>query len=242
MIAPAAAHVFVGDLARPEPDEHDAHHLWRVLRLRPGEHVTAGDGAGGWRLCQVVDGGRLEADGPVTAEAAPSPPIGVGLAPVKGDRPEWAVQKLTEVGVDLVVVFMAARSVVRWEGDRAVRQIERLGRVAREAAMQSRRAWLPRVAWAPDLAGALAVLADGGAGVGAVSLAQPGGEALTLARPAVLVGPEGGWTDEELASGPPTVDLGSTILRAETAAVTAGALLSALRDGRVAEREPPRSP
>ncbi len=69
----------------------------------------------------------------------------VAFSPVKGDRPEWAVQKLTELGVDRIVPLVAARSVVRWTGDRGAAVVERWRRVAREAAMQSRRAWLPAV-------------------------------------------------------------------------------------------------
>ena len=78
-------------------------------------------------------------------EPAADPPVTVAFAPPKGDRPEWAVQKLTELGVDRIVPLVAARSVVRWTGDRAAAPVERLRRVAREAAMQSRRAWLPVV-------------------------------------------------------------------------------------------------
>ena len=87
--------------------------------------------------------------------------------------------------------------------------------------MQSRRAWLPAVADVSSFATAVAL-------PGAV-LADRGGRPPSLSRPTVLVGPEGGWTDEERACGLASVGLGEQVLRAETAAIAAGALLAALR-------------
>ncbi len=221
--AGAKAHVFVADLGAPSLEEGDRHHLERVLRLRPGETVTASDGAGRWVSCRFIGGGDLAVTGEVVVEAAADPPITVAFAPPKGDRPEWAVQKLTELGVDRIVPLLAARSVVRWTGDRASAPVERLRRVAREAAMQSRRAWLPVV---EELSAFVALAARPGA-----ALAVAGGAPPSLDRPVVLVGPEGGWDDEELGAGLPTVGLGPNVLRTETAAVAAGALLVALRSG-----------
>ena len=156
------------------------------------------------------------------------PVVTVAFAVVKGQRPEWAVQKLTEIGVDRIVPLLAARSVVRWPPGESGAPLARLRRVAREAAMQSRRAWLPAV---EGVAAFSAVAAEAGA-----ALAHPGGAPPTLDRPVVLVGPEGGWDDTELAAGPPLVGLGPSVLRAETAAVVAGALLCALRAGIVSPR------
>ncbi len=144
-MAGAVAHVFVPDLAAPELDAGDRHHLERVLRLRAGEVVTASDGAGRWVTCRWVGGAALEIDGEVVVEPEPTPRVTVVFSPVKGERPEWAVQKLTELGVDRIVPLVAARSVVRWAGDRGEAVVARWRRVAREAAMQSRRAWLPTV-------------------------------------------------------------------------------------------------
>lgn len=226
----SSAHVFVADLDAPELDADDRHHLGRVLRLRPGEAVSASDGRGAWRPCtwtgDGADGG-LEVAGSVERVAAPAPAITVAFAPVKGDRPEWVVQKLTEVGVDRIVVLATARSVVRWEGERAAKQVGRLARVAREAAMQSRRVWLPSVEGVVPFAEAAGWTGD------VVALAEPGGAPPSLDRPVVLVGPEGGWSPDELAADVARVDLGPTVLRAETAAVAAGVLLSALRAGLV---------
>jgi len=223
-----AAWVFVGDLGDLRLDPGDAHHLSRVLRLRPGEQVGASDGAGRWRPCAVaVAGGgevRLEPTGPVVADDPPRPPITVGFSLVKGDRPELVVQKLTELGVDRILPLAAARTVVRWDAERAARGVARLRQVAREAAMQARRSRLPEVAPVTTLAAAAEALGDGGA-----LCEQGGSEALSLRRPALLVGPEGGWDEGEAACGLPAVGLGPTTLRAETAAIAAGVLLCGLR-------------
>lgn len=229
----AAAHVFVADLAAPAfvVGEEDRHHLERVLRLRAGETVSASDGAGSWRLCTFVGGGTLEAAGEVEFEPVAGPTIGVGFALTKGDKPEWAVQKLTEVGVDVVVPFVAARSVVRWGEEQSARHAERFRRVAKEAAMQSRRVWLPDVRPVVSFAEAVSGDVAGVGEAGRLALAQPGGEPVSLAHSWVFVGPEGGWAPEELALGLPNCSLGSSILRAETATVATGVLLCALRGG-----------
>ena len=192
-----------------------------MLRLRAGEELTVCDGAGGVLRCRF--GPRLEPVGEVERVPRPAPPVTVAFAVVKGQRPEWAVQKLTEIGVDRIVPLLAARSVVRWPPGEVGGQLARLRRVAREAAMQSRRAWLPAVEGVTPFAD---VAAEAGA-----ALAHPGGGRPGLDRPVLLVGPEGGWDGGELARGLPRVGLGPSVLRAETAAVVAGALLCALRAG-----------
>lgn len=225
---------FVDDLDELGLADSDSHHLGRVLRLRDGEALAACDGAGRWRRCvaATVRGGdvRLEADGPVVEEPEPVPRITVGFSLVKAERPELIVQKLTELGVDRILPLAAARSIVRWDAKGAAQGLARLRRVARGAAMQARRARLPEVAPATTVAAAAAALGSAGA------LCQQGGdEMLTLRRPALLVGPEGGWDPGELETGLPTVDLGPTTLRAETAAIAAAVLLSALRSSTVRE-------
>jgi 16S rRNA (uracil1498-N3)-methyltransferase len=221
--AGARAHVFVADVESPELAPDDRHHLERVLRLRPGDELTVADGAGRRRHCRF--GPVVEADGEVEVLAQPAPAITIAFALTKGERPEWTVQKLTEVGVDRIVPFVSARSVVRWDATKAVRNGERLRRVAREAAMQSRRAFLPVVEDVTDFAD---VVTRAGA-----ALASPDGGAPDLARTCLLVGPEGGWTDHELALAPARVALGPTVLRAETAAVAGAVLLAGLRAGLV---------
>jgi 16S rRNA (uracil1498-N3)-methyltransferase len=222
------AHAFVADPERPALDPADRHHLERVLRVRRGEEVTVSDGAGRWRRCLMGAAGALEPVDDVVLVPRPTPAVGVALALTKGDRPELAVQKLTELGVDRILPFVADRSVARWQGERAARHLERLRRVAREAAVQARLAFLPEVAEVADfpsvaaLPGAARCDPDGG---------PPG-----LDRPVLLVGPEGGWSDAERESGLLAVSLGPTILRAETAAIAAGVLLTALRARAVVDR------
>jgi 16S rRNA (uracil1498-N3)-methyltransferase len=215
------AHAFVADPEAPELHPDDRHHLERVLRVRPGEEVTVSDGAGRWRRCRMGAGGILEPAGEVEVVSRATPPVTVAIAVTKGARPELAVQKLTELGVDRVVPFVAERSVARWEGDRAERHVERLRRVAREAAVQARLAFLPEVAEVADFA---AVAALPGA-----ARCDHGGAPPGLDHPVLLVGPEGGWSAAERESPVPVVRLGPTVLRAETAAIAAGALLTALR-------------
>jgi 16S rRNA (uracil1498-N3)-methyltransferase len=217
--AGAVAHLFVADLDHPEPDAHDRHHLERVLRLRPGEVVTVADGRGGWRVTRF--GARLELDGERQEVPAPDPPLTVAFALLKGDRNELVVQKLTELGIDEIVPMTTGRCVVKWDAARAGRQHERLVTVAREAAMQCRRAWLPRVLPVMPFD---AVVARPGA-----ALADAGGEPLDTAVRVLLVGPEGGWAADERDAAPRCVALADHVLRAETAAIAGAALLAAER-------------
>lgn len=224
----ARAHLFVADLDRPTLDPDDEHHVRRVLRLAAGDAVTVADGAGRWRPARLGGGGEeLEPTGPIEVEAQPTPALTVAFAPPKGDRPELAVQKLTELGVDRIVVFVADRSVVRWSGERAAHHQVRLARVARQAGSQCRRCRLPVIETGADF-GALVA----GAGVAG---ADPGGGPVSLSHPTVLIGPEGGWSERERAALPAVVGLGPHVLRAETAAITAGAVLASLRAGIVVE-------
>ncbi len=162
-----------------------------MLRLRAGDEITVSDGAGGRLRCRF--GPALEPVGEVERVPRPTPEVTVAFALVKGQRPEWAVQKLTEVGVDRIVPLLTARSVVRWPAGEAGGQLARLRRVAREAAMQSRRVWLPTVAGVTPFD---AMAAEAGA-----ALAHPGAGPPALAHPVALIGPEGGWDDAELARG-----------------------------------------
>jgi 16S rRNA (uracil1498-N3)-methyltransferase len=236
--AAAAAQVFVDEPAMPVLADDDVHHLARVLRLRPGDEVIAADGRGCWaramwrgeaELMPVRGDVGVGGDGMVQFEARAEPALTVAFAPVKGERPEWVVQKLTELGIDRIVPLRCERSVVRWSGPRGKATVERLRRVAREAAAQCRRVWLPDVSDTMRFDELHTLGAPG-----EVVLAQLSGDRPTLTQRVVAVGPEGGWSTDELASGLPTVGFGLSVLRAETAAVTAGALLASLRTGTVA--------
>ena len=196
-------------------DTDDLHHLARVLRLRAGSKVTCSDGVGGWRSCEFT-GATLS---PVEApdRSIPPPVSHLFVAVPKGDRVDWLVQKATEVGVGRLTFVDFERSVVRWSGDRADKQLQRLRRIAREASSQSRRVWLPVVDGpirSVDLP-AHAVFAD------------PAGDTFGVAhlgRP-VVIGPEGGFAPHEV-DGVTLCSFGEQVLRVETAAVVAGVLLA----------------
>ena len=213
-------HVLVEDVSAPEFSADDRHHLERVLRLRSGDPLTVGDGAGRWRPCRF--GAVIEPDGEVVAVAPPSVEVAVGFAVLKGGRSESVVQKLTELGVDRIAPFVAERSVVRWDRARTDRQVERWRRVAREAVMQCRRLWLPQIDPVRDF---------GDLDLTGAALAASVGRTMTGGENFVLVGPEGGWADAELAAVPVHVGLGPHVMRAETAAVAAAAMLAARRSG-----------
>lgn len=217
----ARAHVFVTDLVTPVLDADDHRHLTRVLRLAPGTEVTVSDGAGSWRACRLGDGRELVVEGDIAVMPRPDPSLTVAFAVVKGERPELAVQKLTEVGVERIVPFVAERSVVQWDDAKADRHHERFKVIARQAAMQCRRCYLPEVARLVDFPTA--------AGLPGAAMADLTGEAPSLSVRTVLIGPEGGWSEAERGFGLPLVRLGAHTLRSETAAITAGALLVALR-------------
>ena len=214
-------HAFVADLDHPVLTPEDHHHLARVVRLRGGDPLTVSDGVGGWRACRFGD--DLVIDGAIERVPRPTVAISIAFALVKGQKPEWVTQKLTELGVDVIRPFVAARSVVRWEPTKAEANTGRLRRIAREASMQCRRCWLPVVE-------PLAPFASIASIPGAV-LAERNGPPLALGAGVVAIGPEGGWAPEERSAGLATAGLGGHILRADTAAIAAAALLAAARAG-----------
>ncbi|MFA5564874.1 MAG: RsmE family RNA methyltransferase [Acidimicrobiia bacterium] len=208
-------HVFVEDLENPLLDDADRHHLQRVLRLRAGDPLTVSDGHGRW--VEARFGTALETTSEIHVSERLLPLAAVGFTPVKGDRPEWTVQKLTEIGVDRIIVLRSDRSVVRWEGERAEKALSRLRLVAREAAMQSRRCWLPTL---EGICPALEVMAQP-----SVARAERGGGRPTVLPETIVVGPEGGWSEREVEALSVTVGLGDYVLRAETAALVAAVYL-----------------
>jgi len=252
MLREAAALVYVADLESPELTKGDAHHLLGSLRLRPGELIVVADGRGGYRGCRLAAGYRprggsgrsprgggaraaragacegdagvpFELESPIRRVGRSLPGVTVGLSLAKGARTEWAVAKLVEVGVDRIMPLVCDRTVVRPGAGRT----ERLRHIARESAMQARRLYLPEVREPHTLQSVAAELA----GAGGVALAEPGGDAPSLLCPTLLIGPEGGWSEAELSMPLARVGLGGTVLRVETAAVVAGALLVTMRAG-----------
>lgn len=208
----AAAHVVVDDVNVPVLADDDAHHVFRVLRVGEGETVSVTDGRGAWRLCTAV-GGSLEPIGEVTVEAPREQPVTIGFAVPKMDRPEWIVQKLTELDVDRIVLLQAERSVVRWDEQRAAKHLAKLRRVAVEASQQCRRVFVP------DVLGPVPALSF----LPTAIAAEPGEHPDHVRDHTVAIGPEGGWTERELAAAAGLVSLGPTVLRVETAALVAAA-------------------
>ena len=222
----------VDSIEHPVPSEELTRHLWSARRLRPDTEISVTDGAGSWRRARIGSVGELVVDGEVHVVAAPEP-ISVAFAPVKGERPEWCVQKLTEVGVDRIVVLQTDRSVVRWTGAKAAGHLAKLQRVAAAALEQCRRAWLPTIVGPFSLDELVAgqALAGGPVASGPTWVRADGtGRAFTTHDRAVLIGPEGGFSERERALVPDAVALGPHVMRAETAAMVAGAQAVALRE------------
>jgi 16S rRNA (uracil1498-N3)-methyltransferase len=208
----ADAHVLVDDVHVPVLSDDDAHHVFRVLRVRAGETVTVTDGAGRWRACRAGDR-AIEPSGDVVEVARRERPLTIACTIPKQDRPEWIVQKLTELGVDRIVLLHAERSVVRWNDERSARHLAKLRRVAAEALQQSRGVWLPEI---DGPVAAVDVLPGAAA-------AEPGAAPIGPEHTMVAIGPEGGWSPTELAAAATTVSIGRTVLRVETAALVAAA-------------------
>ena len=206
---------FVVDLDAPVLADGDRHHLERVRRLRPGDELTVGDGAGRFRTVRF--GPQLEATGEIETAPTPGSPVTIAFALTKGDKPELVVQKLVEIGVHRIVPFVADRTIVRWDEGKSTRNVRRWRAIAREAAAQAHRPHLAEVA-------EVSTFADVAALPGA-ALAHPDGAPPSPDTRTVLVGPEGGWSPAEEAAVADRVRLGTHVLRAETAALVAGALL-----------------
>lgn len=214
----SSAHVFVEDISYPVLTDGDVHHLSRVLRLKNGEVVTCSDGHGAWRVTHWKDG-AVESASEVITEPERSVLLTVAIAPVKGDKTDLTIEKLVEIGIDRIAILQPLEhSVVRWTSDKTSQVMDRYRRIALAAAMQSRRVYLPEI-MGPVSLGAL--------GVDDVAMAEPGGQASWDCVRTLVIGPEGGFSPNELASSLPTIDLGRTILRAETAAIVGASLMVA---------------
>jgi len=234
-LADSLADVGSGSLVEVTGDE--AHHAVAVRRLRAGEQVVLTDGAGAAATGTVEETGKRRFTvrvSDVRREERPSPELIVVQAIPKGDRGELAVEVLTEIGVARIVPWAATRSVAVWKGERAARSLARWRSTAREAGKQARRVWaaevgeLARSGDVVDLVGGadLALVLHEAARAGLGDLTVPAGGTVV-----VVVGPEGGLTDEEVAAfeaaGARTVRLGAEVLRTSTAGVAAAAALLA---------------
>jgi 16S rRNA (uracil1498-N3)-methyltransferase len=211
--------------------EHAAH-LVRVLRVRIGEvfDIVAGASVRQGRVTKVTDQ-RVEFDLEDEVSSAQTPRVTLLLAIFKFDRMEWAIEKCTELGVARIIPVIATRTDVHLVSA-ASKRIERWERIARQASEQSRRATAPEFQLPLKLKEAVKVPSPLRIVLSESERQIPLREALA-SRPSdgellLAVGPEGGWTDAELALFSQAVwisaSLGSTILRAETAAIAATAI------------------
>jgi 16S rRNA (uracil1498-N3)-methyltransferase len=214
-------------------------HAAGVRRIRAGEQLVLGDGAGGLARCVVEQAGRdgLRARVLGRWSVAPGqPPVTVVQALPKSERSELAIELATEAGADAFVAWQAARCVARWEGARVDKGLRRWHAVVRSAARQSRRAHIPPVE-GPLSTARLAQRIRDQVASGAVVLVLHESATNRLADLALaqanslmlVVGPEGGIAPDEIAAltdaGAVAVRLGPTVLRTSSAAAVAlGAL------------------
>jgi len=219
----------VGGIAVVDGDE--GFHASNVRRIRPGEELDLSDGAGTVAHCVVEEAvkGRLSARVlDVAAVPRPAPVVTVAQALPKSERSELAIELATEAGADGFLAWQAQRCVARWESAAKVdKGLRRWGAVARSAARQSRRAYVPEIEAMVSTAelltrvpGALTLVLHESATVPLAEIGLADAAAVLL-----VVGPEGGISDEELgaltAAGARTVRLGPSVLRTSTAAAVA---------------------
>ena len=237
--------VFLSDAAGSAEDHivlsgPEGHHAATVRRLRPGERVDITDGADRVAECVVAETGKDVLTARVLRRFHAEPPrprLIVVQALAKGDRGELAVEMMTEAGVDVIVPWAASRCVVQWKGDRAAKALARWRSTAREAAKQSRRFHLPEVTEQASTAQVAELISGAELAVVLHEEAERPLSGITPPRGpsagdiVVVVGPEGGITEEELArlsdAGAVPALLGPTVLRTSTAGVAAAAVLFA---------------
>lgn len=209
------------------------HHVRRVLRRAAGDTVELCDGVGRTAPGRLT-GDAVELTAAPVHHERPDTAIEVVHALPKGRKLDEVVRVLTELDVDRIVPVEAGRSVVRLEGPKGARAGERWRAVARSAVEQARRPWLPTVedpttleAVDPADGDTLLLVAHLGAATGLATALADG----TPGRVVVTIGPEGGWTDDEVAMlldrGGLGVHLGDAVLRTEHAATVAVAVVAA---------------
>ena len=253
--------VFLGEDLNPDPASlaagdratlggPEGRHAASVRRIGAGEWVDVVDGRGLRVTCEVAGGDKSSLSlvaREVVHEDAPVPEIVLVQALAKGGRDEAAVEICTEIGVDRVIPWASQRAIVQWKGPKAAKGRAKWEDVARAAAKQSRRAWVPPVEEAKDtreLAAWVRTLTDEagvafvcheeaveslGAALARAQEGRPNG--YPPARIALIVGPEGGIGAEEteqlVQAGATTIGLGANVLRSSTAGAVALTLIRA---------------
>ena len=227
------APLVAGSTVTLEGDE--ARHAASVARLTPGENVALTDGRGlmAQSVVQESSAQRVTLVVASVEDVAPlTPEVWLVQALAKGDRDERAVEACTELGVDRIIPWQAARSVARWSGAKIEKSVARWQRIAGEASKQSLRAWVPGVENMVELQ----QLVDMASSTRMVLLEPMASLALHQAIPAgdqpvvLVVGPEGGISPEEREAlenaGATSASLGPLVMRTSTAGVAALSVLN----------------
>jgi|YelNatPaOPRAMG01_1025707.scaffolds.fasta_scaffold56650_1 16S rRNA (uracil1498-N3)-methyltransferase len=222
-------------------DKEEIRHLWQVRRLKPGDQVTIFDGEGHEyeALIRQIKHGevifQIQSATPVSSKESPLPII-LGIGVLKGSKFDWLIQKITELGVAEIVPFYGQRSVPNWEDAKIITKKNRWEKIATAAAKQCQRPKIPQIHPPCSFQEALQKISGD---ILRIFVWEKEAER-TLAQithaayPGIyaLVGPEGGFSDEEAAqaqeAGFKPVHLGPRILRSETAGMVIVALLQFL--------------
>ncbi len=213
-------HVLLQNLETPELGEEKLHHLKKVLRIKPNSLITATDGKGAWGVFNF-SGSSLGNVDEIRFEEERRHSLTIAISLTKSGKPDLAVQKLTEIGIDKIVLFPAEHSVPLWDQSKQLKNEQRLQRVTHSALEQSKGIWLPQVTFVSSFADVAAL--------SGVAMADVSGDQVTESCTCLAIGPEGGWSQSEYAFNLPKVCLSDQVLRAETAAIVAGAMMASFR-------------
>ena len=253
--------VFLGEDLRPDPASvgvgdrailagAEGRHAASVRRIGAGEWVDVVDGVGLRLTCEVAGADKSSLSlvvREVLQEERPVPEIVLVQALAKGGRDEAAVEICTEIGIDRVIPWASQRAIVQWKGPKADKGRAKWEGVARAAAKQSRRAFVPTVegvmdsreltSWVASLTDEAGVAfvcheeASESLGAALASLQEAGADASLPPRVALIVGPEGGIGPEETGAlvdaGARMIGLGDNVLRSSTAGAVALTLIRA---------------
>lgn len=225
-------------------DEDDFHHIVKVMRMQIGEQIICVDPEGNAAVCEIAEitAEQVVADVVQWLNETSELPVMITIASglPKGDKLEWIIQKGTELGAHEFIPYSAARSVVKWDEKKAVKKIERWQKIAKEAAEQSHRAYLPKVSTTLSFKQLLDKCKDFHYKLVAYEEESRSGETSTFAATLqkmqkgetllLVFGPEGGLTEEEVRllreNDFDLCGLGPRILRTETAPLYSLAAIS----------------
>ena len=232
--------VYTPDLLAPEStvvlSAMPSAHLIKVLRLRAGAKAVLFNGDGKDYLCEILlakaEAAQLRVLSAQPAAAESSLKITLLQAICRGDKMDWVLEKATELGVTHIIPVQSERSEVQLDSERANKRREHWQRVVISACEQSGRAFVPQV----EALKSLGIRLSGEIQADAKLMLEPGAEPITMARKvssaALAVGPEGGWSERDLAqlglAGFSPVAIGARVLRTETAGIAAISVMQAI--------------